>query len=259
VVVGILLFAMALFLPKLRNIRGVAEKLSCQNNFKRLLIAMNEFACQASNESSKQRFPIGCSGLGDQPEDRLSWMVTLLPYLDQGNMYNRVQLDKGYVGNKALLDVPLKTFLCASFTTENKPSPLSNYYAMAGIGLDAPLRPEGAAGNGVMGFDRSCTFEMIKDGLSNTILLMESHSNLGPWAQGGCSNLRGFDPVDLPLAGDKRPFFEHVGKSIVVGMCDGTVHSLRSDCNPEVLSALITIAGGETIDWYSIQEYRPRP
>jgi hypothetical protein len=65
---------------------------------------------------------------------------------------------------------------------------------------DTPLA--GAAGNGFMGYDRLTSMSMIKDGTSNTIALMEIRFGRGPWARGGSSTLRAFDPADLPLQGE---------------------------------------------------------
>jgi hypothetical protein len=118
---------------------------------------------------------------------------------------------------------------------------------MAGIGLDAASQPEGAAGNGFMGYDRLTSLATIKDGASNTIALMETHSGLGPWARGGSSTLRGFDPADVPLCGDQRPFGGHTGGTIA-GMVDGSVRFISSSIDPMKLAAAITIDGGEAVD-----------
>jgi hypothetical protein len=98
-----------------------------------------------------------------------------------------------------------------------------------------------------MGYERLTSFAMIKDGTSNTIALMETRIGLGPWARGGASNVRGFDPADLPLHGDQRPFGGHAGV-MVSGMADGSVRAIRSSIDPKQLAAAITIAGGEPLD-----------
>ena len=97
-----------------------------------------------------------------------------------------------------------------------------------------------------MGYDRMTSGAMIKDGTSNTIALMETRFGLGPWARGGASNLRGFDPADLPLHGDQRPFGGHTG-GMHVAMADGSVRFIRSSIEPKKLAAAITIAGGEVV------------
>jgi prepilin-type processing-associated H-X9-DG protein len=121
---------------------------------------------------------------------------------------------------------------------------LTNYVAMSGIGLDAATQPAGASGNGFMGYDRLTSWSLIKDGTSNTIALMETRSGLGPWARGGSSTLRGFDPEDVPLHGDGRPFGGHP-KGMNAAMADGSLRFISSSIDPSILAAAITIDGGE--------------
>src|SRR5262249_31725375 len=115
-----------------------------------------------------------------------------------------------------------------------------------GIGLDAAERPMGADGNGFMGYDRLTTAKMITDGTSNTVALMETRQGLGPWARGGSSTLRGFDP-DAPLW---EAFGGHPGGTSTA-MADCSVRFLRASTDPNKLAAAITIAGNEQIgpDW----------
>lgn len=117
---------------------------------------------------------------------------------------------------------------------------------MSGIGLDAALRPAGAPGIGFMGYDRVTTFVTIKDGTSNTIALLETRVDLGPWARGGLSTVRGFEPGAVANP-SQMPFGGHPN-SMLAGMADASVRSFRSAIDPAVLAAAITIAGGETVE-----------
>ena len=56
---------------------------------------------------------------------------------------------------------------------------VTHYVAMSGFGRDAAGQPAGALGNGFMGYDRPTSQATIKDGLSNTIALMETRCGLG--------------------------------------------------------------------------------
>src|SRR5205823_1281528 len=125
--------------------------------------------------------------------------------------------------------------------------PVGHYVAMAGIGLDAAGRPAGAAGNGFMGYDRRTSLAAITDGAANTIALMETRVGLGPWARGGPSSVRGFDPADVPVIGEGRPFGGHPD-GVNVAMADGSVRFIRSSIDPGKLAAAITVAGGEPVD-----------
>jgi hypothetical protein len=41
---------------------------------------------------------------------------------------------------------------------------------------------------------------------------------------------------------------EHVGGA-TISLCDGSVHFLQNTINPDTLRALLTIAGGEVVNW----------
>jgi prepilin-type processing-associated H-X9-DG protein len=75
---------------------------------------------------------------------------------------------------------------------------------------------------------------------------METQVDLGPWARGGTSTLRGFDP-DVPLQGDNPPFGGHTG-GLNAAMADCSVRFLSSSIDPKRGAAAITIAGGEPVD-----------
>ena len=173
-------------------------------------------------------------------------MAELLPYLEQDPLYRQLDLKKGYAGNLPAVQTRIKTFLCPASKEAATVDVVTHYVAMSGIGHDAAGQPAGAAGNGFMGYDRLTSVTMIKDGTSNTIALMETRTGLGPWSRGGASTLRGFDPADVPLHGDQRPFGGH-SAGMHAAMADGSVRFVHSSIDPKRLAAAITIAGGEPI------------
>lgn len=257
VVIAIVVILIGLMLPAVRRVREPAERSQCQNNLKQLLLAMHNFestgrpapySATGSPASHAERlFPPGCFGPGTTPEERLSWLATLLPYLEQDSLYRQFDLEKGYAGNLPAVQTRIKTFLCPASKEAVAVDPVTHYVAMSGIGQDAAGQPAGAAGNGFMGYDRLTSVTMIKDGTSHTIALMETRTGLGPWARGGASTLRGFDPADVPLHGDQRPFGGHAA-GMHAAMADGSIRFLHSSIDPKRLAAAITIAGGELVD-----------
>lgn len=255
IVLAILAFLALLFLPATRNVRGAADMMACANNLKAITLGIHrqqelgsprgEPGADSQPGSRETCYPTGCIGPGNAPEDRLSWMVTLLPHLDQNALYQQLNLEKGYPENRAITNKPIREFLCPTQVKSLDQSNMSitTYVAMAGVGLDAASRPAGALGNGFMGYDRKTTPSMIRDGLANTIALI-TETTLGPWAQGGIATVRGFDPMDLPITGNGRPFHQHF-QSIQVAFADGSWRRLNSYINPDNLASLITIDGGE--------------
>lgn len=258
VVVAIIAVLIGLTLSATRRVREASARIQCQNNLKHLLLGLHDYESNDRpvpypstgdpDRPTPASFPPGCFGPGAVPEDRLSWMVAVLPYVEQDAVFRQFDAATGYAGNLPAARTQVKTFLCpAGPEAAEGADPVTHYVATAGLGLDAPGRPAGAAGNGFMGYDRRTTPAMIRDGASNTIALMETRSGLGPWARGGASTVRGFDPADLPVAGDGRPFGGHTGL-FQVGYADGSVRAVRDSVDPGRLAGAITIAGGDPAD-----------
>lgn len=253
IVIGVIVIG--LFLPVTRRVREPAARAQCTNNIKQLMIAMHSYAdtgrpvpnSTSANARLEPFFPAGCVGGGAVTEERLSWMVSLLPHLEHGEEYRQFDLPKGFAGNQSVADTPIKLFQCGQ-GGNRMTEPVTHYVAMSGIGLDAASRPAGAEGNGMMGYDRVTTMAQITDGASNTIAVLETRSGLGPWARGGTSTVRGYDPADQPFFGEKRPFGGHQS-GMLAGFADGHVQSISQSTDPKVLAHGITIAGGEPITW----------
>jgi prepilin-type processing-associated H-X9-DG protein len=188
-------------------------------------------------------------------------MVAVLPYLEQDSLYRQFDLAKGFKENQEAALTQMRTSLCpasieAGASDDSRHNTyerhvwrtdVTHYVAMSGIGYASARHASGEADNGFMGYDRLTSVAMIKDGASNTIALMETRSGLGPWARGGTATLRGFDPADLPIHGDQRPFGGHPG-GMNAAMVDGSVRFIRSSIDPTQLAHAMTIAGGEPIN-----------
>jgi prepilin-type processing-associated H-X9-DG protein len=174
-------------------------------------------------------------------------MVALLPFLEHSPLHKQFDVTKGYADNLQAAKTSYWLYWCPAGKESDRDNALTHYIAMGGVGHASATQSEGAVGNGFMGYDRVTSMAMIRDGTSQTIALMESHTDLGPWARGGTSTLRGFDPADLPLHGEGRPFGGHANK-MHAAMADGSVRVLNPSIDPQRLAAAITIAGGENID-----------
>lgn len=239
VVLAIIAILLGLLLPATRRVREAGPRAVCQNNLKQLMLGLTNHEVNDPRIPFAAGFPTGCIGAGGSPEERLSWMVALLPYIEHDVLAKLFDMRKGYGGNTAHTSQPVKVFLCPSGGAD-PPYTMTHYIALAGLGSDAASRPAGAAGNGFMGYTRVTDFDMIRDGTANTIAITETRVRIGPWARGGDSTLRGFDPAAPdPFDGHKDLF--------QVAMADGSVRSIRTSVNPNVLAAAMTIAGGEPI------------
>src|SRR6266849_3819854 len=164
VIIAIVVVSIGLLLPAVRRVREPANRMKCQNNLKQLMLALHSFestrtsaaipSTSHSDAHAGQLFPPGCLGPGATPEERLSWVVALLPYLEQGSLYQQFDLEKGYAGNLPAAQTGVGMFLCPAAKDVATGDAVTHYVAMSGIGLDAATQAAGAAGNGYMGYDR---------------------------------------------------------------------------------------------------------
>jgi len=251
IVIAIIAILIGLLLPAVRRVRGPASRAQCQNNLKQLMFAFHNyestFESTSSDLSTAKRLPPGCIGLGATPEERLSWMVALLPFLEQEALYRQIDVEKGYAENAAVVQSGIRIFICSASKEAGTKDAVTHYVAMAGIGHDAATKPADAPGIGFMGYDRVTSLAALSDGTSNTIALIETRTGLGAWARGGPSTLRGFDPADVPVHGDGRPFGGH-NEGFSAAMADGSIRFLPKSIDAKKLAAAMTIAGGEPVD-----------
>ncbi|HXD87249.1 MAG TPA: DUF1559 domain-containing protein [Urbifossiella sp.] len=246
VILAILAILAGLLLPSIRRVREAPIRMQCMSNLKQLMWALHTYESMempAPDSRPRGHFPSGCSGPGSTAEERLSWIVAVLPYLEEQDRYRQFDLKQGYAGNQSPGRARIRALLCPSQYSAERDW-VTSYVALSGIGLDAAERSAGASGNGFMGYDRLTTFKMIEDGTSNTIALMEVRSDIGPWARGGPSTVRW--SVAGSLGNDPTPFEVHSGVALVA-MADGACLSLRASKGSN-FAAGITIAGGDKFE-----------
>ena len=121
------------------------------------------------------------------------------------------------------------------------------YIGVAGVGTDAPTLSLGHPRSGVFGYDRQTSIFDIKDGTANTLLLVETGIDNGPWTAGGLATVRGLDPAHQPYIGRGRQYGGLHWGGVMVAMADGSVRLLSDTIDPRVFEALSTVAGGETL------------
>jgi hypothetical protein len=193
-------------------------------------------------------------------------MVELLPFVEQDKLYAKIDPKSAWdaAGHAEAVKTQLPVFRCPDWGREKSDAPAewTAYLGAAGLGADAARLPATDPRAGVFGYDRRADLDRIEDGASNTLLLMESARDNGPWAQGGPGTVRGLDPGDRPYLGPGQQFggthFSEKGvftRSKPIGCnaatCDGAVRFLNNDFAWPVLEALVTVAGGEDVpaDW----------
>ena len=210
VVIAIIAVLIALLLPAVQAAREAARRAQCMNNLKQIGLALHNY------ESSHGSFPAGYQswpGVGFRDAQTgdwgpgWGWLTALLPTVEQGNLYNALNL---YLpcwdaANTTLVKTSLAVYLCPTANNpdltvgvtdidlklwQNATFARANYVHNVGwndiwsapASVDYENQTLGA--NGVMYRNSHNRFAALTDGLSNTVAAGERSPNLADavWA-----------------------------------------------------------------------------
>ncbi|MCL2622571.1 MAG: DUF1559 domain-containing protein [Planctomycetaceae bacterium] len=298
VVIAIIALLISLLIPAVQAAREAARRMQCANNLKQLALAMNVY-----HESMKS-LPPGNLVLEELKErachieglvycGSIGWPVFILPYMEQMPLYDKVDFetfaytpepgDNSYHSEDAPAGDPKNreagetvptVFSCPSALR------LSPYHKDYGVNGDRSCPESSEPKNnhdGVFHVNSDIRFSDVKDGLSNTFLLLET-SRHSWWRANGDGEL-------LTTRVGSNPFFwvntwgqgyaicqywaqeRHYPLSINTiereapsrgvrsghlrgangAMCDGSVHFINGKINFEIYSGLFTKSGNEDV------------
>jgi prepilin-type processing-associated H-X9-DG protein len=207
-------------LPAVQSAREAARRAQCTNNLKQIGLALNNY------ESAHGNFPApAITGKDGRP--LLSWRVAILPFLEQGPLYEKFHLDEPWDSphNKALIPDMPTVFICPSRPTAEPGT--TTYRGFTGPGA---LFESG----------KQTRLAEITDGTSNTILAVESREAV-PWTK----------PEDLKYDPDAKPSLYGAGSphpgGFQVLLASGSVLAVGETIDPTAFRALITRNGGEIV------------
>lgn len=254
----LVVFVVAVLLPFIVKARLQANMAASQNNLRELgLFAAHHAQPDPRRDASKAlaEVPAGTVVLpGVAPDDRLSWVVPVLPGLDQRRVDSSQllgALDRTkpwtFEPNQAVGRARLVVLLCPENTPEVPPgsAAVTSYVGVGGLGANAAALPIDSPRAGAMRYDSPTPFERITDGISQTLLFAETRHEVGPWLRGGPATMRGFDdaPGARPVIGDGGQFGGYFPAAANFALCDGSVRTFTAAVDPKVLFNLSTIAG----------------
>jgi prepilin-type N-terminal cleavage/methylation domain-containing protein len=90
VVIAIIAILIGLLLPAVQKVREAAARSQCTNNLKQIGLAVHNY------HDVNVQFPLKAAGVlldtphQITPDPAYSWHVFILPYIEQGNLYNQI-------------------------------------------------------------------------------------------------------------------------------------------------------------------------
>jgi len=197
VAITIIAILIALLLPAVQVARAAARRATCANNLKQIGIALHHY------HGVHKRFPpahIVDSRLiiredfihtGSELTAYWSWIVHILPYLEQESLYERFELDypafwgSGPPLNNPNTSVKLPVLLCPEDPASNKTTrkdcngtpcefAFTNYLGVAGTQGGSLVSWSNYRGDGMFpGTNRSVKLSHVTDGASQTLFVGE--------------------------------------------------------------------------------------
>jgi hypothetical protein len=242
--VGVVVMSLGTLAIALNAGRANGQRVECENNLRQIALAVNVYA-----DHSGHKFPSAVLPLtGPPPEDRLSWLAGILPYLEERPdrtprwkpLASGLDLDRTWndPANLPVVRTNVPRFLCPGhprYDPLRNPG-LTHYVGITGLGDDAATLPAEDPRAGFFGYDRVIRQEDIKAGSTNTLMTTETTLDNGPWAAGGSPTVRGVDPDLTVYIGPGRPFggCHRDGRHDVLtaGYVDGSVRFVTSAIDP---------------------------
>jgi prepilin-type N-terminal cleavage/methylation domain-containing protein/prepilin-type processing-associated H-X9-DG protein len=208
VVIAIISTLIGLLLPAVQRVREAAKRMSCANNLHQLGLAVHNYEGVYGCLPSGSRGPMNTDGTfpygwydpiygTNYPWGHFGWPVPLLPFLEQANLYQQINLNvaayaesvpfndgsergpAGNLANKAPANNMPAVLSCPSAHRVKPNNQFKDYAINYGSGvnqifkLDGPERAPGGF-DGIGWVNSQVRFSDIVDGLSSTILFIES-------------------------------------------------------------------------------------
>ncbi len=183
VAVLIVLLSAGLTVAAIARVREAAARLSCTTKLKQLGFSIKGYG------DSYDQAPPAMPNPALHPEQRLSWIVAIVPFVEAGDIYSRIDKDKGWEAeeNRFAALMRLRYLECPGFPQVAPVSTLAptDYVGVAGLGADAAAMPKGDPNAGLFGYDREVSPKDIQGSASNLLIVAETSRVQGAWTADG--------------------------------------------------------------------------
>ena len=222
-IIGLIL--VGLLMPAVQSTHH-GRRHACPNNLRQIGLAL------ASYHDRHGRYPPAYVA-DAEGKPLVSWRVLLLPYMNQGVLYNqwKQHRDEPWNGpnNSRLSQTALNSFHCPS---ETSPITDTSYVAVVGAGTIWPGRAQSRNAQ-------------ITDGTSNTLIVVEVANSGINWMEPRNLDFDERAPGINPRSG--QGISSNHPAYVCVLFADGRSQTLSEDVSEEQLRAMLTIAGGEMV------------
>jgi len=256
VVIAIIGTLVGLMLPAVQSAREAARRLQCQNNFKQLTLGVLQYEIARKIFPPAMKIEEGSNpGSSNAAIRRENWVVSILPFLEEGALYQQCDLtvSPGDSKNSAARSKRLAVMLCPTDSYSQVPfmgsqgaqtSSFGDNWARGNYACNSSLGYCGgvsqmyfpeycgstaagwseAAKRGVMGINIAVRQHQISDGSSKTCLLGELRAGLTPYDPRGVWALG--NPASSSMWGHGGIFGDAYGPNCLhpgaddIGNCD---------------------------------------
>ena len=276
VVMSIISVLVGLMLPAVQKARGAVNRISCANSLKQVGLSMWLY------HSTFDTLP--ATRVSDQGA---SWAVLILPNLEQENLYRKWDTSKTYYQQSQIArETGVKVMFCPERRSpaaagvsiagdvdtiskgQHVPGALSDYAVNMGTESKAASVSAGYFHNNDGAFPttsgRGINFNMIRDGLSNTLLAGEKHVPVSKWGVGGYDSSIYNGDIYLSISRVASPqhriattvddtdwrFGSYHFGIIQFAFCDGGVRSVAVNISEETFRRLASRNDGEVLSDY---------
>jgi hypothetical protein len=209
-----------MLLPAVQQVREAARRTDSANRLRQFALACH------NHESAFREFPKHAI-YSEDGMPLLSWRVKILPFIEQNALYEKFHLDEPWDSehNIKLLDEMPEMYRSPNSMHTNK----TIFLALEG---------EGTFMDGTNGRNR---IQDIKDGTSNTVMFVEADENMAvEWTKPADLD---FDPENpMRGLGTLRP------GGFNAAFCDGSIHFISWDLDPEMFRRMALRNDGEIVD-----------
>jgi hypothetical protein len=238
VIIAIIAILIGLLLPAVQKVREAANRTKCANNLKQIILGAH------MSHDVNNRMPAAIPG-PDSPDD-LTFFASLLPYIEQDNLFKAIQAGKS-VWQSNVFAKPLATFSCPADSSAEKDQLFQGWLATSNYA--ANYLAFGTSGRRLPDFT---------DGTSNTMVVTERFQICSgtpcAWAYSGATEwapifaYSSFEKFQVNPTQCNPALAQSSHEGIInVGMADGSVHAISRTIGPQTWYYLCTPAGNEVI------------